>query len=183
MSISLPNVGNIDVIHVATNGNDSTGNGSENNPLATVQMALNVNRALGGGKTIIVDEGVYEISNFHIINNVTIRGTKGKTIFKQPSGNQGMFKIDQNAGTVNLKDIIFTDGYTTPQPYSLITAYGANVIVNIDNCKFINNTCLNGGAIAASHKASVYINNSQFYNNKAIMITSKIGRASCRERV
>ena len=57
-------------------------------------MALNVNRALGGGKTIIVDEGVYEISNFHIINNVTIRGTKGKTIFKQPSGNQGMFKID-----------------------------------------------------------------------------------------
>lgn len=178
LSISLPNVGNIDVIHVATNGNDSTGNGSENNPLATVQMALNVNRALGGGKTIIVDEGVYEISNFHIINNVTIRGTKGKTIFKQPSGNQGMFKIDQNAGTVNLKDIIFTDGYTTPQPYSLITAYGANVIVNIDNCKFINNTCLNGGAIAASHKASVYINNSQFYNNKAIMITSEGGAIS-----
>lgn len=79
-----PNVpSDIDVIYVAKNGNDRTGNGTEENPLLTVQTALYANRLLGGGKTIFVKEGVYNISIYNIFNDVNIIGEKNKTIFAQ----------------------------------------------------------------------------------------------------
>ena len=174
LSVDLPDVGDIDVIHVSTNGSDVSGNGSEDNPLATVQLALILNNALGGGKTIVVDEGVYDISNFNILSDVTIVGQKSKTIFRQISGRDGMFKIFEPI-TVNLINITLIDGYTTPMPYSLITAYGEGVVVNIDGCEFRNNTCLNGATIAISHGASVYVNGSRFIDNKCILIQSTGG--------
>ncbi|MBQ2654219.1 MAG: Ig-like domain repeat protein [Methanobrevibacter sp.] len=174
MSVDVPDVGDIDVIHVAVNGSDENGNGSEDNPLATVQMALNLNKALGGGKTIVVGEGTYDISNFNIQSDVTIVGTKSKTIFRQTSGRDGMFKVFDPV-TVNLVNLTLIDGYTTPQPYSLITAYGEGVLINIDGCEFRNNTCLAGGVIAISHGAYVYVNNSKFIDNRGILIQSAGG--------
>lgn len=174
LSTDVPDIGDRDVIYVATNGNDTTGNGSKDNPLASVQMALIINNYLGGGKTIVVGEGTYNISNFNIGADVTIIGNKSKTVFKQDNGNQGMFKI-MNPVTVNLINLTLTDGYTTPQPYSLITAYGEGVLVNVDGCEFKNNTCFNGGAIAISHGAYVYVNNSKFIDNRAILSQSTAG--------
>ncbi|WP_405265086.1 Ig-like domain repeat protein [Methanobrevibacter sp.] len=85
-----------------------------------------------------------------------------------------MFKIFEPI-TVDLINITLIDGYTTPMPYSLITAYGEGVIVNIDGCEFRNNTCLNGATIAISHGASVYVDNSRFVDNKCILIQSTGG--------
>ena len=172
LSVDIPEIEDIDVIYVATNGSDENGNGSEDNPLASLQLALNLNNRLGGGKTIIVGEGTYDISNFNLLSNVTIIGQNAT--LRQAAGNQGMFKIFE-AITVNLINLTLIDGYTTPQPYSLITAYGDGVIVNINGCEFRNNTCLNGGAIAISHGATVNVNNSVFKDNKGILIQSTAG--------
>ena len=174
LSVNLPDVGDLDVIYVAENGSDENGNGSKENPLASVQLALNLNKYLGGGKTIIVDEGVYDISNFNILSDVTIIGQKSKTVFRQISGKNGMFKIFDQI-TVNFINLTLINGYTTPMPYSLITAYGEGVIVNINGCEFKNNTCLNGAVIAVSHDASVYVDNSKFIDNKCILIQSTGG--------
>ena len=163
----------IDVIYVAKNGSDVTGTGRESNPLATVQMALYVNGQLGGNKTIFVKEGIYDISIYTLYDNVTVIGQYNKTVFRQTMGKMGMFMIDQGT-RANFTNITFINGYTTPNPYSLLTIR-YNSVVNIDNCIFRNNTCLSGGAIAVSQGAIANINNSIFENNKAILITSEGG--------
>jgi len=175
VSMFKPNVpSDIDIIYVAKNGNDRTGNGTEENPLLTVQTALYANKLLSGGKTIFVKEGVYNISIYNIFNDVNIIGEKNKTIFTQNGGSQGMLMIDQGT-TVNLTNITFRNGYTTPTPYSLITARYAGTVVNIEGCEFYNNSGLKGGVLAVTSGAIVNINNSTFHNNSAILITSEGG--------
>ena len=154
----MPNIDeNINVIYVSDEyGNDETGDGTELNPLKTVQMALYVNHVFGGGKTIFIKEGTYEIANYNLFDDVTLVGEKGKTILRQSNGNEGMFKITYK-NTVNFNNLTFIDGYTTPMPYSLLTIRYEGTVVNIDGCEFYNNTCLNGGAIAIDGGASAYV--------------------------
>ena len=161
---------NLDTIYVSKTGNDETGDGSENNPLATVQNALIANTYLGGGKTIIVGEGTYEISTFNIIGNVTIIGDKSKTILKQTNGILGMFEIE-NKNTVNFINLTFINGYATPEPESLIHVTEESVAY-FDGCEFYNNSAMDGSAIALSRGAKVYINNSYFHDNIAKLRTS-----------
>ena len=163
----------IEIIYVAKDGSDVTGTGLESNPLASVQMALYVNGKLGGNKTIFVKEGIYDISIYTLYDNVTVIGQYNKTIFRQTMGKLGMFMIDQGT-RASFTNITFINGYTTPNPYSLLTIR-YNSVVNIDNCIFRNNSCLSGGAIAVSQGAVANINNSIFENNKAILITSEGG--------
>ena len=59
-SIPLPPVEEgSDVIYVAKDGSDEYGDGSESNPLASLQVALYTNHIFGGNKVIYVKEGVY----------------------------------------------------------------------------------------------------------------------------
>lgn len=156
---------NIEVIYVSKNGDDNAGDASKENPLATIQAALTLNHDLGGEKTIMIDEGVYEISTFTIQGNVTVIGKKSKTILKQTTGNLGMFEID-NGNTVNLINLTFTNGYTTPEPDSLIHVTDESVAY-IDGCEFYDNHGMHGGAISVSRHASAYINNCYFHENDA----------------
>ena len=173
LSVDLPDI-DLDVIYVGENGNDTTGNGTQENPFKTVPMALNLNNKLGGGKTIVVGQGLYDISNFNILDDVTIVGNKSKTVFRQSGGNQGMFKI-MYGNTVNLVNLTLIDGYTTPWPYSLLTVYGEGVVLNVDGCEFRNNTAFNGAVITISHGASANVDNSKFENNNAILMQSTAG--------
>lgn len=67
------------VWHVAVNGNDGTGTGTENNPLLTVQAAITAALASPGAVTIAVGPGTFT-ANFAIPRGFNFRGTKG-TIF------------------------------------------------------------------------------------------------------
>ena len=174
LSKDLSNIDeSLDIIYVSKSGNDETGDGSENNPLETVQTALIANAKFNGGKTIIVKEGTYDISTFTIVGNVTIIGEKGKTIFRQHTGRLGMFEIEDK-NTVNLINITFIDGYATPIPESLLhiteesTAY-------ITGCEFYNNTAYFGGAIAVSRGGTVYIKDSYFHDNHGFLNTNGAG--------
>lgn len=156
----------LDVIYVdVLNGNDVTGNGSEGNPLASLQVALALNNALNGDRTIVVKSGNYSFGLQTIYKDVTIVGD-GDVIFKQASGNHGLFSIEQGA-EVSFNNINFTNGYVTPMPLALITVRDYST-VNINNSKFYNNTGFDGGVISVD-EGYVLINNSKFFNNTAVL--------------
>lgn len=168
LSKNISNVDpSIDELYVSKSGNDETGDGSRDNPLSTLQTALYANRMLGGGKTIYVDEGTYEISTYTIIGNVTIVGVKSKTILKQTNGVLGMLEMD-NGTTVKLINLTFIDGYATPSPDALLHV-ADDTIVYIEGCEFTNNSAIEGGTISVSTGGKVYIDNSYFHDNKAIL--------------
>ena len=174
LSKNLSNIdSSLDTLYVSKDGNDTTGDGSENNPLETVQTALIANAALGGGKTIFVKEGIYDISTFTIIGNVTLIGEKGKTILRQDTGRLGMFEID-GKNIVDFINITFIDGYATPIPESLLHITDESTVY-IDGCEFYNNTAYYGGAIAVSRGGSVYIKNSYFHENNGFLNTNGAG--------
>ena len=155
----------LDVIYVSKDGSDDTGTGAIDNPLASLQMALVVNTYLNGSKTIVLGEGLYEISTFTIVENVTITGVKSKTVLKQVAGKLGMFEIE-SGNTVNFVNLTFTGGYSTPEPEGLIHVTDESTAY-IDGCEFYENYGMNGAAIALSRHGTVYVNNSYFHDNIA----------------
>ena len=169
-SIPLPPVDeNIDVIYVDQKiGSDELGDGSESSPLATVQVALYLNEIFGGNKTIFVKEGVYNISNYEIYADVNVVGEKGKTIFRQHTGDDGMLYLDNGAVT-KFTNVTFMDG--DAGTYSL---YNAVIVVRypgasayFDGCEFYNNKASSDGMMYVAAQANAYINNCIFANNIA----------------
>ncbi|WP_405290288.1 Ig-like domain-containing protein [Methanobrevibacter sp.] len=155
----------LDVIYVSKDGSDEVGSGTKNNPLASLQMALVANTYLNGSKTIILGEGVYEISTFTIVDNVTIVGEKSKTILKQVAGKLGMFEIE-SGNTVNFVNLSFTGGYATPEPEGLIHVTDESTAY-VKGCEFYENYAMDGAAIAISRHGTVYVDNSYFHDNCA----------------
>ena len=163
---------NIDVIWVSVDGSDETGDGTENIPVQTIQMGLYANMMFGGGKTIHVKEGTYDISINTLNDEVTIVGEGSKTILRQDIGRLGMFSIE-NGNVVRFINLTFTNGYATPVPGSLITATEHSTVY-IDGCEFYDNVALRGGAIAIDD-SYVHITNSYFHNNTARLQASQGG--------
>ena len=168
-SIPLPPVSeDIEVIYVAKDGNDEYGDGSENNPLQSIQVALYVNEVFGGNKTIFVKEGIYDISNYEIYDDVHIIGEKSKTIFRQTQGDDGMLYLD-NGATTKFTNITFTNGLVAEY-----TLYGAVIVVRytgsvayFDGCEFLDNRGSSDGIMYVANNALAYINNCVFANNYA----------------
>ncbi|MBQ2654221.1 MAG: Ig-like domain repeat protein [Methanobrevibacter sp.] len=168
-SIPLPPVDkDIEVIYVAKDGSDEFGDGTEENPLATIQTALYVNEVFGGNKTVFVKEGVYDVSNYEIYANVSIIGEKSKTIFKQTQGDDGMLYLD-NGATTRFTNITFTGGKVAEY-----TLYGTVIVVRypgsiayFDGCEFINNTGSSDGIVYVAANAVAYFDNCVFKDNYA----------------
>ena len=168
-SIPLPPVDkDIEVIYVAKDGSDEFGDGTEDNPLATVQTALYVNELYGGNKIVYVKEGTYDVSNFEVYANVTVIGEKSKTIFRQTQGDDGMLYLD-NGATVKFTNVTFIDGYEAEY-----TIYGAVIVVRyagsiayFDGCEFYNNHGSSDGVIYVAYNAVAYFDNCRFENNTA----------------
>lgn len=164
----------LDEIYVSTErGDDVNGTGSKDKPFKTINMGLIANNYLGGGKTVNIEEGTYEISTYTVIGNVTIVGQKSKTILKQATGNLGMFEIE-NENTVKFENITFINGFATPEPEGLIHVCDDS-IVYIEGCEFYNNTAIDGSAVSVSTGGAAYINNSYFHDNNAYL--NRIGGA------
>jgi predicted outer membrane repeat protein len=167
-SIPLPPVDEKrDVIYVAKDGSDEFGDGSEENPLATPQVALYVNEVFGGNKVVFVKEGTYDISNYEIYANVSIIGEKGKTIFRQHTGEDGMLWLD-NGVTTNFTNITFIDGYAAPYTLmggSVIIVRYSGSIANFKGCEFYNNSGSSDGMMYVANGGIAYIDDCIFKNN------------------
>ncbi len=197
VSFAIPeNIADLDVIYVDfVNGDDINGNGSEENPVKTLRVGLDINHYLGGGKTIIIKEGNYSMGKYTIRDDVTVIGEdSSKVIISQNSGNRGLFELGEGI-TVNFTNLTFTNGFATPtglgavfsNPDSSILLLSDSIfhsnkamiggVINnkgegqvfIDNCTFINNTATRSGCggVIFMGNGYLFVNNSRFYNNTA----------------
>ena len=103
-------------IYVATSGNDTTGTGSQANPYATIQKAINV---AATGKTIVVAPGTYS-QNIQITNKtlqlVSSMGPAQTTI--QGSALNTVVYLSSGASNTVVKGFRITGGTGKPSPSS-----------------------------------------------------------------
>lgn len=156
------------VIYVSSSrGSDSTGNGSEDNPYATITKALTQNAALGGNYTIIVEEGYYYVEDYTVTANFTIIGV-GNVIIDGNNKRQFYFSAS-SVKYARFEGLTFINGNGNAGSINTGSVSGGNgnagryLIIN--NCSFINNKGSYGAVIYTTMITT--INGTSFINNTA----------------
>ncbi len=147
------------VWHVATTGSDSTGNGTETNPFATIQTAID---SSSDGDTVLVAAGIYEggivISNKAIsLIGESREGTK----INQPISSPQISIVDCQAGTTRVENFIIKHGSSNNGG----GIYSSGSTVEIDSVDFSYNSSSNNGAAINSIESTVKVQNSTFSLN------------------
>ena len=146
-------------IYVSTEGNDEN-KGSPDKPVRTIEKAIQLATRDGNEHAVFINEGTYYVNNLVIAKNqaLNITGLGSVTI----DGNQTR-TLTVKADYTNISNINFVNGkddYFAPiYVYSDYITY-----VSFDNCSFINNTGITGGAMFV-WCANATINNCRFINN------------------
>jgi len=154
------------IFYVSPIGNDSIGNGANNNPWKSVSYSVSQIKNLNyDSTTLYINVGRYspsvtgELFPLYIPGNLTLIGAdKYQTIIDFE--NERGFEIS-DVSKINIKNILFENGYRG------IICYRCNKI-EINNCIFIN---FNGGVIYIGDVAEVLIKNSLIKNNSSTAIS------------
>lgn len=147
------------------------GNGSKDTPY----KELKGNR-IQDNSIIHLADGVYNLNENKYLNNVTVLGQNVEKTIVVSSGGYNIYttnslvlqnitfinlRIQDNSNAeINITNVIFKDTKS-----SVIFADSASTKINIDNCTFINNTAVNGGAVQIQANADVLIKKSNFIND------------------
>ena len=151
----------------AEDGNDSN-DGSEIAPFATIQKALDQNKALGGNYEVIVRSGNYTFDEYYTIsNNVSIIG-RGKVKITNDGSRYIFFLSGPN--TIEFKNLTITDGqYGAISSSATVNGLGEYInegkVLNIINCTFEEN--YGDFAVIKSYSKTTILN-STFRNNYAV---------------
>ena len=159
----------------SSSGNDIAGSGTQRNPFKTIGFAVN---KTVDGDTVIISNGLYELNNLFLNNNLTLIGESQENTILSGSGINRIMQL--NATDVTLINLTFRDGYGNSGTVYNGGAINSNVggTLNIYNCTFLNNYAdTHGGAInimpmsssPASKIVDVHVNlvGSSFINNTA----------------
>ncbi|OWT33336.1 hypothetical protein BGI41_02910 [Methanobrevibacter sp. 87.7] len=151
----------MDIVYVSVDGSDLSGDGSLNNPFATIGHALNyVNEVKS---TIYLLKGSYLVGLYNISNmNLTISSYNGP-VYLDRSNSYNVFNVISN-GNLTLNDIKFINGKDNIALSSAIHVTDSFLTVN--NCLFDNGTGGGFGGYIYNTNSIVYINNSNFTNSK-----------------
>lgn len=146
-------------IYVASNGNDSTGDGTEDKPYATLPKA---NQEVVSGGTIYVMDDI-TLSPVQPGKFLELKGGKQITITTDPNASQtAVIKrggsgtlLDLLDGHLTLKNIII-DGMGTSSAGRIVNVYGASSLTIEDGANLRNNNIYNlpASAIYVSDPAS-----------------------------
>ena len=152
-------------IFVDERGSDSN-DGSEASPYATIQKALDQNKALGGSYEVIVKSGWYFFTDsYTITNNVRITG-KGKVEIFNSGTSDGYIFFTAGTNIIEFNNLTMIGG--TAGAISGSNTYGGSgnlgKVLNIINCTFEDNSGY-VGAIATYSKTTIL--QSTFINNNA----------------
>jgi len=147
------------VWYVATTGSDSTGDGSEENPFATIQKGVDVANDMD---TVYVSNGIYEggivISNKAIsLIGESREGTK----INQPISSPQISIVDCQEGTTRVENFTIKQGSSNNGG----GIYSSESTVEINSVDFINNSSSNNGAAINSIESTVKVQNSTFSHN------------------
>jgi len=153
-----------DAIYLSKDGNDEN-DGSQDNPVNTIERAIQLATAENGPHKISVGEGSYVVFGIDLDDTyLTIEGAGiDKTIFDGVGYTGGIFSIYNSNLTIrNLKII---DGVNTGSSGGAFTNMGNLTMENIDvsGCIVKNG---NGGVIYSVGKLNIF--NSSFSNNQVI---------------
>ena len=156
-----------DSIYVSLNGNDDN-DGSNQNPVRTVERGIQLATAEGGSHKVFVMEGNYIVFNVDIdYTYVSIEGSGiDKTIFNGMEYTGGMFSIFNSS--VSIKNLSLIDAVSTDYSGGAFTNMGNLTIENlkVSGCKVKN---ANGAVIYSVGNLNII--NSSFSNNEVLPST------------
>ena len=177
----------------ADNGSDSNGNGNEDNPLASVQYAVNIAEV---GDTILIEEGTYyetidlkgknlvitsrflENKDHSTIENTIIDGQGENTVFKYTNHEDSTSKLigltiknGEDGGiycyytSPIFQNLIITENHTTDNGGGVRCDFSNTVI---KNCEITNNQAdMDGGGLEIFQCDSLKIINTKIKSNTA----------------
>ena len=135
-------------------GDDENGDGSRDNPYATIEKALTV--AYDKGSTIHMLKGDYVFNKMITISNsISIVGEEDGVIF---NGNSSKYFTVNSNSELTLKNIIFANAKSRQMIYD-------SGVLTIDNCIFENNTGSSSQFLIYVNEAELNVYNSIFRNN------------------
>ena len=150
-------------LYVSATGNDDTGDGSEENPFATIEKAYDVANATSDEYDIIIGEGRYYLSSTLINkNNLNLIGLGNAII----DFDNCEFIIDARKG-FSLTNITIINAYGTSDYYAPIKSTSSwGEYLKVKNCNFINCTGVWAGAISTYYggAAKLTVSDSTFIN-------------------
>ncbi|MTK64220.1 MAG: PKD domain-containing protein, partial [Methanobacterium sp.] len=146
-------------VYVSTTGSDTTGDGTNTNPFATIQKSLNF--VVNGG-TIHLQSGTYKTNGVPITvtNNVTFMGENPDTTIINANISGRIFVVSSG---VTLMITNLTLANATADTGGAIYSNNASNILNVTNCNLIGNNANNGAAIYNMGK--ITLNNCSFSGN------------------
>jgi len=137
------------VIHVSTDGNDTTGTGLLGSPLATIQHGLDT---AAGGDTVLVHAGTYYEHDVALVAGVHLMSESGLaecvTIDAQQLGRALVCSYEADSTTM-VTGFTVTGGLAEGEGYDKL---GGGLFcwwstLTLSNCSFIDNQATTGGAI------------------------------------
>ena len=154
VSVGLPK----EYIYVSQKyGNDNNNGSSRQSPVASLTKACEIAKT---SQNILIMDGTFTDTNINIDYNLTIAGEEGVII----SSKDSIFSIGNV--DVTFKNIIFQNSAISSSSARLIKQDSG--ILEIEDCKFINNS-LN---TLIETEGSIEVINSEFINNKGVLINS-----------
>lgn len=140
-----------------------------------LRTALTAAATNGEDDTIVLADGIYKttddrqgtfISIGSQTNSLTIEGSSAdKVVLSGNNTDQILWYRSYNNSLLRLKNLSFIDGNnSTSDGGAVYVMYS----IQVDNCKFLNNTAQNGGAIYTIGSYESKVKNSYFENNNAL---------------
>jgi len=159
------------VIYVSTTGSDDNGDGSENNPYATIQTAVN---NVSNSDTIFIKSGLYtENINWSMASNVRLIGVHmDSTIIDGGGLDIVIDNSDDTSHPSEISNLTIQNGITTGKGGGISLKMIGELLLK--NIKVDNNYAVKGGGVYIEGEGSlsllstvVYIENSIISNNTA----------------
>ena len=157
--------------HVSTTGSDVVGDGSEDNPFATIQMAVN---NASNSDTVFIRSGLYtENINWSMASNVRLIGTHmDSTIIDGGGLDIVIDNSDETSHPSEISNLTIQNGITTGKGGGISLKMTGELLLK--NIKVDNNYAVEGGGIYIEGEGSisllstvVHIENSIISNNTA----------------
>ena len=162
------------IIHVATTGDDETGDGSEENPYATIHRAF---EEVSANDTVLVWPGMYSFDgriNWPDVDGIVLKSKCGPdcTILDANNSNRHLYLMGSNIGSnTKISGFTFQNGYGgTGSGGSIIVRGGATPVIE-HNIFRDNHTGDNGGALffnLEGVEAAAVVRFNVFDSNEAI---------------
>ena len=181
-------------IYVAATGSDETGDGTQENPYATLATAV---EKAAGGSVIKVTTDLMIPNTIRIEKNLTIQG-QGTVTISAENAYMNLFDLSSDV-SVSFKDLQFSGSNfdnSTPQSDEIYgsvigadsdsaVAFLQNISIAVENCKFSDFEAYIGGVIGLRYTENVTLDvrNSEFSNNKANVSGGAIGLVNCKSVV